>query len=46
MNNKEYISELAQRSGYTQAEVQKLVTSVIESMMLGFDAGEKVGTSG
>ncbi len=42
MNNKEYISELAQRSGYTQAEVQKLVTSVIESMMLGFDAGEDV----
>lgn len=42
MNNKEYISELAQRCHYTQDNTQKLVRSVIEAMASGFDEGENV----
>lgn len=32
MNNKEFIAELAQRSGYTQEFTQKLVRSFVEVM--------------
>lgn len=37
MNNKEFVAELAQRSGYTQDNVQKLVRCVVESMASCFD---------
>lgn len=46
MNNKEYISELAQRSGYTQADTQNLVAILVESMMSAFDAGDDVSIAG
>ena len=46
MNNKEYISELAQRCGYSQENTQKLVRCVIESMASSFDAGEDVTVPG
>jgi DNA-binding protein HU-beta/integration host factor subunit alpha len=32
MNNKEFIAELSQRTGYTVDDSQKMVNSVIESM--------------
>ncbi len=42
MNNKEYIAELAQQSGYTQTDTQKMVTAVIEQMGNRFDEGDSV----
>lgn len=42
MNNKEYISELAQRTGYSQDETQKLVRRVIDSMIAVFENGDAV----
>ena len=38
MNNKEFIAELALRSGYTQADAQKLVNTLIEGMGDSFEA--------
>jgi nucleoid DNA-binding protein len=46
MNNKEFIAELAQRSGYTQADTQKLVNTVIGSMGDAFEGGENVALAG
>ena len=46
MNNKEFISELAQRSGYTQADTQRLVNTVIASMGDAFEGGKNVALSG
>ncbi|MDN5552535.1 HU family DNA-binding protein [Prevotella sp.] len=46
MNNKEFISELAQRSGYTQADTQRLVNTVIASMGDAFEGGGNVALSG
>ena len=46
MNNKEFIAELAQRSGYTQADTQKLVNTVIDSMGDAFEGGENVALAG
>ncbi|WP_315448860.1 HU family DNA-binding protein [Segatella salivae] len=46
MNNKEFISEMALRSSYTQADVQKLVNTLIEGMGNSFEAGENVSLSG
>ena len=42
MNNKEYIAELAQQSGYTQTDTQKMLTAVIEQMGNLFDEGDSV----
>ena len=42
MNNKDYITELAQRTGYTQDNTQKLVRCVIETMASYFDEGDNV----
>ena len=42
MNNKEYISALSQRCGYSLDDTQKLVRSVIESMAQRFDDGDGV----
>lgn len=42
MNNKEYIAELAQQSGYTQTDTQKMVAAVIEQMGDSFEEGYSV----
>lgn len=42
MNNKEYIAELAQQSGYTQTDTQKIVAAVIEQMGNSFEEGNSV----
>lgn len=42
MNNKEFIADLAQRAGYTQADTQKMVTEVIDSMGAQFAEGDSV----
>ena len=42
MNNKDFITELAQRTGYTQDNTQKLVRCVIETMASYFDEGDNV----
>lgn len=42
MNNKEFIAELSQRSGYSQENTQRLVRTVIEAMASQFDDGENV----
>lgn len=42
MNNKEYIAELAQQSGYTQTNTQKMVAAVIEQMGNSFEEGNSV----
>lgn len=42
MNNKDFIAELSQRSGYSQDNTQRLVRCVIEAMASRFDEGENV----
>ena len=42
MNNKDFITELAQRTGYTQDNTHKLVRCVIETMASYFDEGDNV----
>lgn len=42
MNNKEYITQLARRTGYSQDETQKMVTTVIEAFSAMIDDGENV----
>ncbi len=46
MNNKEYIAELARRSGYSQEDCQKLVRHVIDSMIAEFEEGESITIPG
>lgn len=45
MNNKEFIAELSQRSGYSQESTQRLVRSVIEAMATQFDEGENIAVA-
>ena len=42
MNNKEFIAELAQRAGYTQADTQKMVTDLIDFMATRFEHGDSL----
>lgn len=42
MNNKEFISELARRTGGTQDTTQRMVRSVVEEMSRCFDEGGSV----
>ena len=42
MNNKNFIQTLAQRSGLTQEETQKMVYSVIDAMNESFQEGNAV----
>lgn len=42
MNNKEYIAELAQRSGYSSDDAQKLVNRVVETMGDSFQNDDAV----
>lgn len=46
MNNKEYISELSQRSGYSIDDTQKLVRCVVDAICQRFDDGDSVGVNG
>ena len=46
MNNKEFITELAQQTGYTQNVTQTLVRNVIDEMAVRFDAGDVVSIPG
>ena len=46
MNNKEFIAELSQRSGYTQDFTQRLVRSFVDAMGDSFCEGESVMLSG
>lgn len=46
MNNKEFIAELASRTGYTQADTQQMVKTVIEKMSENFDDGDTVQITG
>ena len=42
MNNKQFISELAQRMGYTTQDTQKMVYQLIEAMGDSFQEGDSV----
>ena len=42
MNNKDYIAELAQQTGYSQDDTQKMVRRVIDAMIAEFEDGEIV----
>ena len=42
MTNKSFISELSQRTGYTQDDVQKMVNTIIDSMNDSFQRGDIV----
>jgi len=42
MNNKDFIAELAKRSGYTQENTQKLMRTVIDGMVASFEEGDTV----
>ena len=46
MNNKEFIAELASRTGHTQDESQKMVKAVIDQMAKSFETGDAVPVSG
>ena len=46
MNNKEFITELARRSGYSQEDTQRMVRCVIESVASAFDEGDSVSVPG
>jgi len=46
MNNKEFIAELAQRSGFTQEDTQQLVKTVTETMCNSFAESEAVTLAG
>ena len=45
MNNKEFIAELASRTGHTQDESQKMVKTVIDQMAKSFETGDAVPVS-
>lgn len=40
MNNKEFISELSQRSGYTLDDTRRMVRQVVEAMSASFDESQ------
>ena len=42
MNNKSFVSELSRRTGYTQDDVQKMVTTLIDAMGDVFQNGDVV----
>lgn len=46
MNNKEFIAELAKRTGYTQENTQKLVRNVIDAMTAQFENGDSISIPG
>ena len=42
MNNKSFIQELARRTGYTNVETQRMVSSFVSAMGDSFQEGESV----
>ena len=42
MNNKQYIAELARKTGFSQEDTQRLVRKVIDAMIAQFEEGEQV----
>lgn len=46
MNNKEYITALAKKTGNSKEQTQKLVNAVISAMSDTFDGGDNVTISG
>ncbi len=42
MNNKEYISKLAEKTGYSLEDTRKLVQSVVDTMGKNFTEGDSV----
>jgi len=46
MNNKEFISELSQRTGYTAADTQKKVLQLVDAMNVHFMEGDSVSVTG
>lgn len=42
MNNKEFIIELARRTGYTQEDTRKLVRTFVDELGKNFEKGEAV----
>lgn len=42
MNNKEFITELSQRCGYTQEMTQNIVRTLVDAVADKFDEGEEV----
>ena len=46
MNNKEFIQQLTQRTGYSTADTQRMVTNVIDQMSDGFQEGKCVAIAG
>jgi len=46
MNNKEFITELAQQTGYTQSVTQSLVRNIIDEMAVRFDEGDTISIPG
>lgn len=46
MNNKEFIAALAARTGYTVADTQQMVRTIIDRMAQSFDDGDAVQAAG
>ena len=46
MNNKEFICELSDQSGYTREDTLRLAKSLVEAMMADFERGEAVAIAG
>lgn len=46
MNNKSFIAELSNRSGYTQDDAQKMVNTVIDALTDSFQQGDTVAIPG
>ena len=46
MNNKEFISALSQRTGYSQEDTQRLVNNLVTAMGNEFMNGESVNIAG
>lgn len=42
MNNKDFIAELAQRTGYSQQDTQRMVDNLVSTMGDGFQEGESL----
>lgn len=45
MNNKEFIAELAKRTGFSSDKTQKMVQTVVDTMGTVFEEGESVSVS-
>ncbi len=46
MNNKEFITELSRRSGYSQEQCQLMVHQLVDTMISRFEEGEAVQVPG